>query len=293
MRSRAFVLPNFLATVRFIAQNDEVKMLRHGTDEAAVGARLKARYPGAQVVEVAPYDFATGWGRKAAERLTSVETAIAARQKYDFSKNSIWGELKDFLFDHFDGTCAYCECDLLDTSFGSVEHYRPKSPVLGESNHPGYYWLAFDAANYLPTCNRCNTAKSNKFPIVPGSLRAAGPGEEVHEKPLLLNPYHLSNSLGEHVQFVSASEVSVGPVAKGVSEAGRVSIDLLDLNRPDLVPQRLHEQERAAGEYFTQRSIGLKPPPVLVQLMAGSRPFSAASLAAVSVIDQTFPTLGG
>ncbi len=53
---------------------------------------------------------------------------------------SIWGDLKDFLFDLFDQHCAYCECDLLADSFGAVEHYRPKNAVRGVADHPGYYW---------------------------------------------------------------------------------------------------------------------------------------------------------
>lgn len=133
MRKRDLVQPNFVATVRFVARNDDVDLLLYGVDAAALTARLRQRYPGIQVVAVAPYNFAIGWGRKAANRLADVEAAIAAHQKYDFNKNSIWGELKDFLFDLFDGTCAYCECDLLDGSFGAVEHYRPKNSVIGVS----------------------------------------------------------------------------------------------------------------------------------------------------------------
>jgi hypothetical protein len=293
MRKRDLVRPNFVAKVRFVARNEDVDLLLYGADAAALAARLRQRYPGSQVVAVAPYDFVTGWAKKAADRLADVEAAIAAQQKYDFNKNSIWGELKDFLFDLFDGTCAYCECDLLDGSYGAVEHYRPKNPVIGVGGHPGYYWLAFDAGNYLPTCTRCNTSKSNSFPLASGSPRASAPGAEVNEQPLLLNPYHLDRPLSEHLRFVSATADKVGPVAKGVSDAGKASIDLLDLNRPDLVPQRLHEQEKAAGEYFLQRMSGLNPPPVLRQLTAGTRPFSAAALAAVSFLDQGFPSLGG
>jgi len=161
------------------------------------------------------------------------------------------------------------------------------------SGHPGYYWLAYDLSNYLPTCTRCNTSKSTAFPLTAGSPRAAAPGAEANEQPLLLNPYHLDKPLAEHLRFVSATADKVGPVAKGVSDAGKASIDLLDLNRADLVPQRLHEQEKAAGEYFLQRTSGLNPPPVLQQLTAGTRPFSAAALAAVSFLGEGFPSLGG
>ncbi|MND05515.1 hypothetical protein D3C83_263530 [compost metagenome] len=62
---------------------------------------------------------------------------------------------------------------------------------------------------------------------------------------------------------------------------GRVSVECLGLNRADLLTSRLHEQEQAASEYLLQRKAGMRPPPVVEQLKAGKRPFSAAALAAV------------
>jgi hypothetical protein len=178
-------------------------------------------------------------------------------------------------------------------SYGAVEHYRPKSPVAGSPDHPGYYWLAYDPANYLPTCTRCNTGKSNFFPLVAGSPRATVDGVETSENPLLLNPCNL-DSPTTHLAFIAAgSETKVGPVAKGLTEHGKESVRLLGLNRPDVLTERFNEQRRAAQDFLTQRLSGMRPIPVVEQLNAGIRPFSAAALAAVTFIDQGSPSLGG
>jgi len=292
VRKREFALPNFVATVQFPAATGDVEIIVYGADGPTVENRLKSRYPGILVKRVDPYDFEQKWRRKATARKDAVMTAIAAGEKYDFSKNSIWGDLKDYLFDLFDENCAYCECSLKAGSFGAVEHYRPKSPVVGVPGHPGYYWLAFEVHNYLPTCTQCNTAKSNRFPLADGSPRATAEGEEALEHPLLLNPFSLVKAT-DHLRFVNPKiDAKVGPMAKGVTDEGKESVELLRLNRPDLMTDRLLEQERAVVDYFATRRLGIRPNPVIQQLAAGKRPFSAAALAAVESLEQGFPSLG-
>ncbi len=65
-----------------------------------------------------------------------------------------------------------------------------------QCHHPGYYWLAYDWRNLLPTCWKCNTwhedktgekvGKGNRFPVI--GEHAENPGEEVNENPELINP---------------------------------------------------------------------------------------------------------
>lgn len=79
----------------------------------------------------------------------------------------------------FHGKCAYCE-KTITNQYGEIEHYRPKSGVLHENRspvylesegavipHPGYYWLAYDWHNLLPSCTICNGPawKGNRFPV--------------------------------------------------------------------------------------------------------------------------------
>ena len=70
---------------------------------------------------------------------------------------------------NFFGKCAYCESLITNNQPGDVDHYRPKGRVmdannkpvmittaLGENPHPGYYWLAYQFSNLLPSCIDCN-----------------------------------------------------------------------------------------------------------------------------------------
>jgi len=121
--------------------------------------------------------------------------------------------VKQQLNEMFDGHCAYCESRYAHVVKMDVEHYRPKGAVIesdGTKTTPGYFWLASNWENLLPSCNLCNRAntqeltnvdgstiatkgKANFFPLPPGSVRAAKKGDEVNESPLLLdpcNPYH-------------------------------------------------------------------------------------------------------
>jgi hypothetical protein len=101
-------------------------------------------------------------------------------------KDSIWGDLKQWLLDNvFHGKCAYCET-LAPRFPGHAEHFRPKGrvdvrdPVTGRSvpasvewpdgtraTHPGYFWLAYHWKNLLPACQDCNSGrgKQNQFPL--------------------------------------------------------------------------------------------------------------------------------
>src|SRR5215468_8122036 len=70
----------------------------------------------------------------------------------------------------FRNKCAYCE-EKLSGQPGDVEHFRPKGRVCDATfrqvfidhprwgrniAHPGYYWLAYDWDNLLPSCADCN-----------------------------------------------------------------------------------------------------------------------------------------
>jgi uncharacterized protein (TIGR02646 family) len=257
-------------------------MLLYGPDRPAMEQRLMRRYAGGlEIKDVAEYDFATAWKTRALSLTDAVARARAENRPFDFDRHSIWKDLKEFLFDLFNDTCAYCESSLKATSYGAVEHYRPKQL---------YDWLAFEVSNFLPTCTRCNTSKGTKFPLKADAARATTSAELTGEVPLLLNPYE-PMSVSSHIVFVSADGMAPGPIAKGVTDRGTESIQILDLNRSDLVLERLLEQQRAYVEYVTQRFAHIHPIQVLEQLMAGTRPFSAASLAAVSRVEVSLPRL--
>jgi hypothetical protein len=123
--------------------------------------------------------------------------------------SDLYKEQRERLFAHFHGKCAYCEEPLDRMRGGDVEHFRPKlavttaadKPVLvgkGQKQHPhpGYYWLAYEWDNFLPSCVTCNQpsspggerlGKRNRFPVK-DDFWAHAPGDEAQEQPLLLNP---------------------------------------------------------------------------------------------------------
>ncbi len=152
----------------------------------------------------------------------------------------------------FYGRCAYCESPIADTQYIQVEHFRPKAGIKDENSkvinlkdengidtgnpHLGYYWLAYDWRNLLPSCAICNQPKSTVFPVV--GRHAQIPSEESNESPLLINPIsELEEDNPEH-------HLSVDPntgIMYAVNESlrGAMCIQIFKLNeREQLVDGR-------------------------------------------------------
>jgi len=197
------------------------------------------------------------WQTRANDGLTNVRTAIAGHQKPDF-KSEIYGALKPYLLEWFFGKCAYCESNVDATGWGDVEHYRPKRKVEEEPAHGGYYWLAYDPSNLLPSCQKCNQGqgKMNHFPVVP-STRAFNELAVPSEVPLLLSPY--LHRPGEHLIY-DFDEIAGEPTGfvkpKPGSEVGRSSIDVYKLNRARLVELRLEAQRATINSYEIAKNKG-------------------------------------
>ena len=112
------------------------------------------------------------------------ENGISANDVELAFKSDIWTKLKKWLGEEiFDNKCAYCETPLVRQS-ADAEHYRPKAKVTykddeditrrprvidhtgAEIEHPGYFWLAYNWKNLLPSCEICNrTSKSTRYPV--------------------------------------------------------------------------------------------------------------------------------
>jgi 5-methylcytosine-specific restriction endonuclease McrA len=205
----------------------------------------------------------------------------------------------------FHGKCAYCESKIYTNQYGDLDHYRPKGAVrdertgrpvrldlgTGESNHPGYYWLAYDWQNLLPTCELCNrpslsrspgrVGKHDFFPVE--SFRAIRPGEEAREIPLLLHP--VLDDPSEHLGLDPTG------VLFEKTKRGRMTIDLLGLNDRDLPNDRRETYERA--ELLAQNLLALtdrdpssREIPVLLkrllELAAGRGSFTMAARLALA-----------
>ena len=83
--------------------------------------------------------------------------AATTSASYEFSKYKEF-DVKFSLDTLFDNKCVYCEHQLGDGM--EVEHFRPKGRVDGEPTHRGYWWLALQWENLLPSCAGCNQRRS-------------------------------------------------------------------------------------------------------------------------------------
>jgi uncharacterized protein (TIGR02646 family) len=160
--------------------------------------------------------------------------------------------VKDKLFELFREKCAYCEYTLHGFPF-PVEHFRPKGAVVhqGKLSKPGYYWLAADWNNLLPSCVDCNSeryqdfpdiepqlsGKANKFPIANPDHRATKPGEEQKEVRLLLDP---CRDFPERAfEFDDIGVIHPKKSASGLTQRkAQTSIETYGLNRQVLVDIR-------------------------------------------------------
>ncbi|MDO8336379.1 MAG: hypothetical protein Q7T74_06395 [Candidatus Saccharibacteria bacterium] len=131
---------------------------------------------------------------------------------------------KEKLMEEFEGKCAYCDSRVGVTSHPIVEHFYPKSL---------YPEKIFDVANLLIACQICNISKAANFPL------------DSDGNPQLLNPR--TDNFENHIELTSDGRFD------GITEKGRVTIDTLNLNRPELVERRRYDLiER---EYYSEKSV--------------------------------------
>lgn len=196
------------------------------------------------------------------------------KESYDFNRYSKT-PVKLALERLFHGKCAYCESFFARTQPVDVEHYRPKNKIDFEPNHEGYWWLAMEWKNLLPSCIDCNRVRShafefdpthdlntlrdligakfksenagkgNLFPLSPGTPRAEFDWtnetrpDMTSEHPLLINP--VETDPADHLEF-QVGDLSLVTAKKRPdgtpSPEGICSIAIYGLNRIELVQAR-------------------------------------------------------
>jgi uncharacterized protein (TIGR02646 family) len=171
----------------------------------------------------------------------------------------------------FDKKCAYCESRFEAVTPGDVEHYRPKGGVREDPTHGGYWWLAAEWENLLPSCVDCNreryqhvassemtqrdldaiakilSGKKDAFPIAGHSRAKCATDDHDGEDPLLIDPTvrdparHLSwnefvdNSSGTSRELSVVVPKRIGGVDDPYAQQ---SIAIYGLNRRGLVEER-------------------------------------------------------
>jgi predicted ATPase len=159
--------------------------------------------------------------------------------------------------------CAYCESKIGVTSGGDIENFRPKGGAKGlggeyAPNH--YWWLAYEWENLLISCQICNQKyKRDYFPLEDETYRSAvgAKGYELlAERPLLIDPTLIDPS--DHLEFDEKGFV------KELSKCGKVTIEILGLNRSELIESRKNTANRlifmldAVGSYDPNNIESLK-----------------------------------
>ncbi|WP_349971609.1 HNH endonuclease [Pseudomonas caspiana] len=139
--------------------------------------------------------------------------------------NSVWNheDIKKPLLQSSNEKCAYCECCVSEESkYMEVEHFKYKNK---------HHDLVVDWLNLLPSCKRCNIAKSD---------------HDVEDEPII-NPYDINPR--EHLKLKLYK-------LKGVTELGKATIEAVDLNNSErLVLKRfdIGQQLQASIETATER----------------------------------------
>jgi hypothetical protein len=218
-------------------------------------------------------------------------------REHDWRSN-VWRGFKEFFFlNVFFGMCAYCESDVESVYVGDAEHYRPKGKVTQREGdreievtcpdgnpHPGYYWLAYDWRNILPSCYKCNThfGKGTQFPARRHACSpdvGADPNAlDAFEEPFLLHPFKPNYDPKKYLIFDNLG----GIASKDEDEAAAITIDVFDLDRKGLNPKRIDQQKLAwdgfkkARERAAEDDSPLGDP--LAEYRHGRRPHSIAAL---------------
>lgn len=131
--------------------------------------------------------------------------------------------------------CAYCETETLRPSDGLVGRHRP--PMLAEDEKGNtellaYCWLIYDWKNLLWLCQTCARLKGNRFFVQGKRGLPSMPIDKLREKEgeLVLDPCH-------HVPVFHLGFRPDGSVLPR-SDEGKATVELLDLNRRELVELR-------------------------------------------------------
>lgn len=216
----------------------------------------------------------------------------------------------------FYGKCAYCEDNIFGSQRGDIEHFRPKAAVANEIDepvflqdqqgkpsqdkngqpipHPGYYWLAYDWQNLLPSCTFCNQAttvedkkigKHNRFPVI--GQHAQAPNEVESERPLLINPASLQDDDDPSKHL--AIDIATGLMIP-LSDRGRMCIEIFGLNVRDHLVKGRRRAIREARLFLKEIKEGNVSNTTFEDIkftLQGKYSYTMASLAILSVLKKS------
>ncbi|TAE31633.1 MAG: hypothetical protein EAZ91_07290 [Cytophagales bacterium] len=174
-------------------------------------------------------------GKGDVETRELMQAATNGQTQVEF-QDSIYGHksVKEALIGLQKDKCCFCQGFVTDTSYGDVEHFRPKGGYQQSEQQslqkPGYYWLAYDFSNLFFACQKCNEVyKRNYFPLADESKRALSHTNDcLLEDSLILHP-ELDNP-EDHITFVDEVVKSRNQSVKGRETIKRTGLDREKLN---------------------------------------------------------------
>lgn len=140
------------------------------------------------------------WKKRAEKALNEVLAADEDDRSTVIDQHeAIWRVARRALRALSHGKCWYSEAPQSGAQ-QDVDHFRPKGGVFGHKDSRGYWWLAFDPANFRLSCQFCNQIRNNQedgtggkstyFPLEDESERVnyGSRAKLKREQPLLLDP---------------------------------------------------------------------------------------------------------
>ncbi|MDO5981594.1 AAA family ATPase [Flavivirga spongiicola] len=162
----------------------------------------------------------------------------------------------------FRNKCAYCETSIVGAS-SDIDAFRPKSRAINTSGKAviGYYWLALEWHNLYNSCQQCNRYKNVRFPVK--GHRLEYPNKNIYdEQALLLDPCDPKDWNEIHFEFLDNGQVVP------LTEKGRISIEVLGLNRENLIYSRKEVSDQLKIIFkLINKSKGADQESVLIQLL--------------------------
>lgn len=159
----------------------------------------------------------------------------------DFT-NYWYPESRKILWKHQNRKCCYCERIRELKRESDLEHFRPKANVAEETDHFGYWWLAYAFDNYLYSCKICNEDfKKDRFPLVDPQTRAFKESDNLaNEKPYLLDPYEENPEeiLGFYWDDIKSKYVKAVSTIADTNKRGEKTAEITGLNRETLMTER-------------------------------------------------------
>lgn len=197
--------------------------------------------------------YPPAWVAKTKATLSAVQSAMASNTKRVFAEHWTDDEVRDPLLALVGRKCWYCETTIQRADV-NVDHYRPKSEVLGELGHNGYWWLAYTIDNYRIACKHCNSGgarfggrsegrgKSSRFPLLAGR-RAWGRHDDLGlEQPVLLDPARIGDPDLLGFDTAGCARRSHKPYSESEAQRGVCRADetirILALNATQITEQR-------------------------------------------------------